>query len=93
MKQIILNYLCIVGLPLALGLAVRFAFRHVKRGYLITMGLITLALAAWIVVWTVPSYGSEQNGLLAIMATCAATASLLTGAILRLKNDFCSRVK
>lgn len=79
MRQIILNWLYVFIGPPVLGLALRFFCRRRKKAYLITICLLLLTAAAWIVVWTVPSRGSELYGLTALQASLAAAGSLSAG--------------
>lgn len=88
MKQIIINYLLIFGLPLVVGFLIRMLLQRLNKSYLVTVVFAALTVIAWLVVLIVPSHGSESNGLLAIQATVAFGSSLLTGLILRLKARF-----
>lgn len=88
MGQIILNYLFIFAIPLLFGFAIRFLGRSIGKAYMITVVVVGIAAIAWIIAWVVPSHGSEQNALLAVQASCAAAASLLTGAVVSLKRKF-----
>ena len=85
MKQIIINYLLIFGLPLVVGFLIRMLLQRLNKSYLVTVVFAILAVVGWLVVLIVPSHGSESNGLLAIQATVAFGSSLLAGLILRLK--------
>ena len=89
MKQIVINYLFIFGLPILVGLAVRLLTRRFRKGYVATVVFAALALAGWVAVKTVPTYGSELYGILAMQATAAFVSSLLTGLILKLKEKEC----
>lgn len=79
MGQILINYVSLFVVPITIGVFVRFFCRHMKRAYLVTAGFVILAVAAWAIEKTVPSNGSEQYGILALLATNAAAASLLAG--------------
>ena len=86
MKQIIMNYLFVVGLPIIVGLAVRILLQRFNKAYFATVVFAVLTLVGWIVVNVVPSNGSELYGILAIQATVAFVSSLLTGLVLKLKS-------
>lgn len=86
MRQIILNYICLILIPMMAGFLLRFLFRHSKKAYLISLCLTVLSAAAWIAAYTIPSHGSERYFVYALMITSAATASLLTGVIICLKR-------
>ncbi len=86
MKQIILNYLCLIVFPLIFGVIIRFSCRRMKRAYFVTIGLIVLSVIAWIAAEVIPSHGNEQNGLLALIVTSVAVGSLLTGTLIKLKR-------
>lgn len=86
MKQIIMNYLFVVGLPIIVGLAVRILLQRFNKAYFATVVLAVLTLVGWVVVNVVPSNGSELYGILAIQATVAFVSSLLTGLVLKLKS-------
>ena len=86
MKQIVINYLFVVGLPIVVGFAVRFLFRRLSKACLVTAAFAALALTGWIVANAVPANGSELYGILAAQATAALISSLLTGVALTLKQ-------
>ena len=86
MKQIIINYLFVVGLPIIVGLAVRILLQRFNKAYFATVAFAVLALIGWIVVNVVSSNGSELYGILATQATIAFVSSLLTGLVLKLKS-------
>ena len=86
MKQIIMNYLFVVGLPIIVGLAVRILLQRFNKAYFATVVFAILTLVGWVVVNVVPSNGSELYGILAIQATVAFVSSLLTGLVLKLKS-------
>lgn len=86
MKQIIINYLFILGLPIIVGLAVRILLRRFNKAYFVTVVFAVLTLAGWVVVNVIPSHGSELYGILAVQATAAFVSSLLTGLVLRSKS-------
>lgn len=86
MGQIIKNYMFIFVAPFLIGAAVRFACRHTKRAYLITVIFTVLAIIGWVVFYTVPSHGSELYGITALIATSATIGALLIGLIMRLKR-------
>lgn len=86
MKQIIINYLFVLGLPIIVGLAVRILFQRFNKAYFTTVAFAVLALVGWAVVNVVPSHGSELYGILATQATIAFVSSLLTGLVLKLKS-------
>ena len=79
-----MNYLFIFVIPLLFGFAIRFLGRGMVKAYSITAVFAGIAVIAWIVARVVPTHGSEQNALLAVQASCAAAASLLTGAVVSL---------
>ena len=86
MKQIIINYLFVLGLPIIVGLAVRILFQRFNKAYFTTVAFAVLSLVGWVVVNVVPSNGSELYGILATQATVAFVSSLLTGLVLKLKS-------
>ncbi len=86
MKQIIINYLFIFGLPIIVGLAIRILLQRFNKAFFVTVVFAVLALVGWVVVNVVPSHGSELYGILAVQATTAFVSSLLTGLVLRLKS-------
>ena len=86
MKQIIINYLFVFGLPIIVGLGVRILLQRFNKAYCVTVVFAVLALVGWVVVNVVPSHGSELYGILAVQATTAFVSSLLTGLVLRLKS-------
>lgn len=86
MKQIIINYLFVFGLPIIVGLAVRILLQRFNKAYFVTVVFAVLAIVGWIVVNVVPSHGSELYGILAVQATTAFVSSLLTGSVLRLRS-------
>ena len=85
MKQIIINYLFVVGLPIIVGLAVRILLQRFNKSYFATVAFAVLALVGWIVVNVAPSNGSELYGILATQATIAFVSSLLTGLVLKIE--------
>ena len=85
MKQIIINYLFVFGLPIIVGLAVRILLQRFNKAYFTTVVFAVLAVLSWVVVNVVPSHGSELYGILAIQATVAFASYLLTGLVLKLK--------
>ena len=86
MKQIIINYLFIFGLPIIIGLAVRILFQRFNKAYFATVVFAVLTLVGWVVVNVITSHGSELYGILATQATVAFASSLLTGLVLRGKS-------
>ena len=86
MKQIIINYLFVFGLPIIIGLAVRILFQRFNKAYFSTVAFAVLALVGWVVVNAVPSNGSELYRILATQATVAFVSSLLTGLVLKSKS-------
>lgn len=87
MAQIMLNYLYIFIIPIIIGFAVRFFTRKTKWSYWSTVFFVVLFFVAWIIVYVVPSKGSELHGLWALQATAAAIGSLVTGIAVRIKNS------
>jgi uncharacterized membrane protein YedE/YeeE len=87
MVQIMLNYLYIFIIPIIIGFAVRFFTRKIKRAYWATVFFLVLSFVAWIIVYVVPSKGSEMHGIWALQATAAAIGSLVTGIAVWLKNS------
>lgn len=85
MKQIVMNYLFIYGLPIFFGLAVRILLQRFNKAYFATVAFAVLTLVGWVVYNVVPSYGSELYGILAMQATAAFVSSLLIGLVLKLK--------
>ena len=86
MKQIIINYLFVVGLPIIVGLAVRILLQRFNKACFSTVAFAVLSLVGWVVVDVVPSNGSELYGILATQVTIAFVSSLLTGLVLKLKS-------
>lgn len=87
MGQLIKVYMMLYIVPFLTGFAVRFLCRHVKRGYFVTLGIIILAVIAWVVLYTVPANGDQSHAFIAHMATSAAVGAVLTGLITRLKQN------
>lgn len=85
MKQIIINYLFVFGLPILVGFVVRILFQRFNKAYFTTAAFAVFVLAGWVVVNVVPSKGSELYGILATQATVAFVSSLLTGLVLKSK--------
>jgi protein-S-isoprenylcysteine O-methyltransferase Ste14 len=81
MGQIIINYLGIFMIPLFAGFLIRFLCRRTKRPYVVTLCLAVLMAAAWIAERTLPA-----NALLAVQASCAAAASLVTEGVFALRR-------
>ena len=69
MKQIIINYLFIVGLPIIVGLAVRILLQRFDKAYFATVVFAVLTIVGWVVVNVIPSNGSELYWILAIQTT------------------------
>ena len=86
MKQIIINYLFVVGLPIIVGLAVCILLQRFNKAYFATVAFAVLALVGWVVVNVAPSNGSELYRILATQATIAFVSSLLTGLVLKMKS-------
>lgn len=86
MKQIIINYLFVVGLPIIVGLAVCILLQRFNKAYFATVAFAVLALVGWVVVNVAPSNGSELHRILATQATIAFVSSLLTGLVLKMKS-------
>lgn len=86
MKQIIMNYLFIYGLPIIIGSAIRILLQRFNKAYLATVLFAVLALWVLAIVNVVPAHGSERYGILAVQTTTAFATSLLTGLLLRLKS-------
>lgn len=86
MKQIIINYPFVFGLPMIVGSAVRVLLKRFSKAYFATAVFAVLALVGWVVVNVVPSHGSELYGILAVQATTAFVSSLLAGLVLGLKS-------
>ena len=86
MKQIIINYLFVLGLPIIVGMVVRILLRQFSKAYFTTIAFAVLTLVGWVVAIAVPSNGSELYGILATQATVAFVSSLLTGLVLQSKS-------
>lgn len=89
MLQILSNYLFIFILPFMAGAAARLIICKIRRGFILTAGLVVLCIIMWILAWTIPNHGSEAAGLRAVMGTCAlAGAGLieLVKMVSRIKN-------
>lgn len=86
MDQIIKNYMFIFIIPFLVGVVVRFLFQRTKRAYLITSVIAVLTVIGWVVFYTVPSHGSELYGIIALLLTCAAVGTLLTGLVVQAKR-------
>jgi hypothetical protein len=86
MVQIILNYLYIFIIPIIIGFAIRFFTRKINQAYWVTVFFVILSIVMWIIVYIVPSNGSEMYGILALQATAAAIGTLVTGIAVRLRN-------
>ena len=85
MKQIVMNYLFIYGLPMIAGFAVRILLQRFNKAYFATVAFAVLTLVGWVVYNVIPSYGSELYGILAMQVTAAFVSSLLIGLVLKLK--------
>lgn len=86
MKQIIINYLFVFGLPIIVGVVARILLRRFSKAYFTTIAFAVLTLVGWVAAIAVPSNGSELYGILAIQATVAFVSSLLTGLVLQSKS-------
>jgi len=86
MKQIIINYLFVLGLPIIVGVVVRILLRQFSKAYFTTIAFAVLTLVGWVVAIEVPSNGSELYGILATQATVSFVSSLLTGLVLQSKS-------
>ena len=86
MTQIILNYLMIFILPFLAGILLRSLFRKKARGWIVTVIAAVFALVTSIVAFTVPSHGSEVNGILMYQAICLLVGVLLAAGIIRLRH-------
>ncbi|MBO4953625.1 MAG: hypothetical protein J6D04_00560 [Clostridia bacterium] len=86
MKQIIINYLFVFGLPIIVGVVARILLRRFSKAYFTTIAFAVLTLVGWGVAIAVPSKGSELYGILATQATVAFVSSLLTGLVLQSKS-------
>ena len=86
MKQVIINYLFVVGFPIIVGLAVRLLLQRFNKAYFATVAFAVLALVGWVVVNVIHSNGSEMYGILATQATIAFVSSLLAGLVLKLRS-------
>ena len=64
----------------------RVAVRKMRKPFIVTGGLILLAVVMWVVVVTVPNHGSEANCIMAVMDTCLALGALITGVITRIRH-------
>ena len=87
MVQIILNYLYIFIIPIIIGFAVRFLILKINQAYWVTVFFVLLSVVSWIIVYIVPSNGSEMYGIWALQATAAAIGSLVTDIAVRLRNS------
>lgn len=86
MKQIIINYLFVFGLPIIIGLVVRILLQRFNKAYFVTGVFAVLALMSWILENVVPSHGSELYGVLTVQIAVAFVSSLLIGLVLKLKS-------
>ena len=86
MKQIIINYLFVFGLPIIVGMVVRILLRQLSKAYFTTIAFAVLTFVGWVVAIAVPSNGSELYGIWATQATVAFVSSLLTGLVLQSKS-------
>ena len=87
MKQIILNYLGVLIIPVLIGVIIRFLFRRAKNGYFVTVAFSCLSVMGWIVYEVIRTRGGELFGIWALMITSAAIASFVTGFAIRRKNS------
>ena len=62
MGQILFNIFMVYILPVIIGIAVRVAVRKMRKPFIVTVGLILLAVVMWAIAVIVPSHGSEGNG-------------------------------
>lgn len=86
MGQIIINYIFIFVAPFLAGAALRLLCRRAKRGYLITLVSIALAVVGWAAFYTIPSHGSEVYGIIALQLTSMAAGVLLAGLTIQLRQ-------
>ena len=93
MRQIIWNYLCLFGVPAAIGCVVRFLLRRLRRAYCVSIIFVILAAIAWIAAYIIPSRGSELYGIRALQVTATAAGSLLTGLVFFVKKRVCKDEK
>lgn len=84
MGQILFNIFMVYILPVIIGIAVRVVVRKMRKPFIVTVGLILLAVVMWAIAVIVPSHGSEGNGIMAMMATCLAVGALVAGLITRI---------
>ena len=87
MKQILLNYLGVLIIPVLIGFIVRFLFRRAKKGYLVTVAFACLTVIGWTVYYAIRTRGGELFGIWALMITSAAAASFITGFAMSRKNS------
>lgn len=84
MPQEIINVLMIFVLPAVVGIVLRLIFFKWRRGYIVDILCAVLAVVLWGVAFFVPSYGSEGNALLAMMATLLTAGTLASGAVVQI---------
>lgn len=85
-KQIIINIIEIIILPIVAGFAFRVLFKNKSKGYFVTVALACLSLVMLVLCFTVNTYGNEGLSLLTLMSFLSLAASLLSGLIIRLVN-------
>lgn len=87
MGQILFNVFMVFILPVVIGIAVRVAVRKMRKSFIITGGLILLAVVMWVIAVSIPSHGSEANEIFAMMTTCLAIGALVAGLIIRYRRE------
>lgn len=86
MGQILFNIFMVFILPIIIGIAVRVTVRKMRKPFIVTGGLILLAMVMWAIVVIAPNHGSEANGIMATMATCLAGGAWVAGLIARIRH-------
>ena len=58
------------------GVAARVSMRGEKKGILVTVICLLVAGGMWAIAYTVPTHGSEGNGVMALMLSCLAAGAV-----------------
>ena len=83
MEQSTINIIMIYIAPFVFGFLFRFLIRKRKKVHQATIFAVLFATALWIYAYLMPNYGSEANGIRALMTTMMACGMILSGILCR----------
>ena len=86
MKQIIVNYLLIIGLPIIVGIGICILEMYFQKEYIFRILLSIITVISWIIAKTIPTHGSELLEILALMITNVLIAYVVTGFLVKWKS-------